>query len=312
MGTRKFAFFLIIMITLLIPLTGEAENKPFTDIAIEKSFEKIMLSNKDIMLEQGAHVLLDDNDRTALIGIGLVIMDVSGDHDISILTRKGEILARKAILELGGDIEISVKKGSTFSENKTTLSLFYQVTETQVKGHVKSMPIIGTWWSKDRDKFFVALGEINNKKNEVIKQNMNINKSVLPGIEGKEPYVTLLKLNPDFCKTGGVRGFILEDNTKIIMALSTSKIKSSSVTARRIAKLKATRLLLEQKKGIKVSSVERIVDKEALVLSNNGSRHMILSEFMSVQKEHVSGFINTLPVVASWNDSGTVFIVIGK
>jgi len=296
----------------MVPLTGEAENKSLTDIAIEKSFEKILLNNIDIMMEQGAHVLSDDNDRTALIGIGMVVPTESDNYDISLLTRKGEILARKAILELGGGTEISVKKGSAHSENKTNLSLFYQVTEIQVKGHVKSIPIIGTWWSTDRSKFFVALGEFNIKKEAAVKQNLNINQSVLPGIEGKEPYITLLKLNPDFCKNGGVRGFVLEDKTKIIMAIASSKIKSSPVKARRIAKLKATRLLLEQKEGIKISSVERLVDKEALVLSDNGSQYMILSDFMSVQKEYVAGFIKTLPVVATWNDAGIIFVSIGN
>jgi len=104
MDIRKFGFFLIIVITLMVPLTGEAENKSLTDIAIEKSFEKILLNNIDIMMEQGAHVLSDDNDRTALIGIGMVVPTESDNYDISLLTRKGEILARKAILELGGKV----------------------------------------------------------------------------------------------------------------------------------------------------------------------------------------------------------------
>ena len=58
--------------------------------------------------------------------------------------------------------------------------------------------------------------------------------------------------------------------------------------------------------------MERLVDKEALVLSDNESQYMILSEFMSVQKEHVAGFINALPIVASWNDAGIVFVAIGR
>ena len=33
---------------------------------------------------------------------------------------------------------------------------------------------------------------------------------------------------------------------------------------------------------------------------------------MSVQKEEVSGFIKTLPIVASWNYSGTVFVAFGN
>ena len=39
---------------------------------------------------------------------------------------------------------------------------------------------------------------------------------------------------------------------------------------------------------------------------------MILSEFMPVQKEHVTGFIKKLPVVAAWHDSGSVFVAIGN
>ncbi|MBT4290760.1 MAG: hypothetical protein HOJ48_13530 [Desulfobacula sp.] len=311
-GSRRVSFFLIIAATFLFPLMGYAENTQVTDIAIEKSFEKILLQNKDIMLEQGAWVLPDDNNKTALIGIGVVVTNGSDDHDISILKRKGEIRARKMILELGGGIEIFVKKGSIHSGEKTSLSSFYQVTETQAEGHVKAIPRIGTWWSKDRNKFFVALGEFNTQKDETVKQVYNTNPSFLPGMEGREPYISLLKLNSDFCKNGGVRGFLLKDHTKIIMAVASSKITSSPVTARKIARLKALRFLLEQKEGTQVLSVERLVDKEALVLSDNGSQYMILSEFMSVHKEHVSGFINALPIVASWNDSGYFFIAVGS
>jgi len=312
MDTRKFSLFLIIVIIFLIPFISIADSNQFTDIAIDKSFKQILLCNSDIMLEHGAWALSDDNDRTALVGIGMVITEGLSVDDSSVLIRKGEILARKAILELGGDVGIFVKKGSAFSENKTTLSLFYQVTETQVKGHVKSMPIIGTWWSKDRNKFFVALGEFSIQKNETVNQDYNDNLSSIPGIEGREPYISLLKLNPIFCKNGGVRGFVLENNTKIIMAIASSKMTSSPVKAKKIARLKAIRLLLELKKGIKISSVERIAVKEVLVLSTTGSPYMILSEFISVQKEYVSGFIKTLPVVASWNDCGTVFVTIGN
>ena len=39
---------------------------------------------------------------------------------------------------------------------------------------------------------------------------------------------------------------------------------------------------------------------------------MIILDFMSIQKEQVVGFINALPIVASWNDAGIVFVAIGN
>ena len=40
--------------------------------------------------------------------------------------------------------------------------------------------------------------------------------------------------------------------------------------------------------------------------------NMIILDFMSIQKEQVVGFINALPIVASWNDAGIVFVAIGN
>ncbi len=248
-----------------------------------------------------------------MIGIGQINLDPQTKIDEPKVKRIAEMKARKEILELAGEVEISVEKGSDkYSDKKMSLTSYWQTTQINVEGHIKLMPIIGTWWSKNRNKLYVALGDFQIKNDDAINLGHDSNQSVFADIKGEEPYISLLKLNPDFSKNGGVRGVMLDDNTRIIMSVASSKITSSSVKARKSARLKAIRFLLAQKEGIKVLSMERLEDKETLVLSTNGSRYELLSEFLSIQKEHISGFINALPVVATWNESGVVKVAIGS
>ena len=49
-------------------------------------------------------------------------------------------------------------------------------------------------------------------------------------------------------------------------------------------------------------SAEYLTDGEHLQLSESGEQYSSVSEFLSVQQEHVSGRLNALPVVAEWED----------
>ena len=83
------------------------------------------------------------------------------------------------------------------------------------------------------------------------------------------------------------------------MAVSSASLSSSIVNSRKIARLRALRMLLEERNGIAFSSTETIADSEQMILTEEGQRTIVLSEFLSVQEEAVSGAIQALPIVAA-------------
>ena len=266
------------------------------------------------MQEGGARLIEKENGNQALIGIGKVFPEGPEGRATPDDRRKGEMLARAAIVELTGDVEISSARGSG---EKGSLSAFFQVTTTRVQAEIQQLPVIGTWWSADRQTFFVAVGKIitSTDSSPVQLVDDNVSKHAeLPEIEGEEPFVSLLRASPVLMHNGGVRGFVLPDGRKVVMSVASAPINGNLAKAHRIARLKAVRNLLGQQNGIQVSSVEYLADHEQLSVAETGGRYVLLSEFFSVQTEHVAGKIQAMPVVAEWNlrDSKMINYVIGK
>ena len=266
-----------------------------------------------------------EDGRIALIGIGKVFPEDFKAELMPEIRRKGEIRARTAILELGEDIEISTSRGLEEkslgvrrSPKTISLSSFFQTTETHIQGLIQQMPIIGTWWSKNYSTFFVAVGKIANVKSErgmLLKLAGSENAlAKVTILEGEEPFLSLLNASPILCQNGGVRGFILEDDFKVLIAVNSATIKSSLTKARKIARLKAIRSLLGHRNGIQISSLESLANQEHLVISGTKEQHVMLSRFLSIQEEQVSGEIKAMPFVAVWKDeSGLIlYVALGK
>jgi len=321
-----FSRLVLLIILLAVPVAGlTQETEPFTKIEIETPFHDILKCDPEFIKEGGARVIESEDGRMALIGIGKVFPERFTPELMPEIRRKGEIRARTAILELGEDIEISTSRGLEekslgvrHSAKRISLSSFFQTTEIRIQGLIQQMPIIGTWWSKNRSTFFVAVGKIANVEGEgSILLKVPVSENALGKmkiLEGEEPFLSLLNASPILCQNGGVRGFLLEGNRKILLSVYSASIKSSLIKARKIARLKAVRSLLGQKQGIEVSSVEFLVDQEHLVVSDGKEQRISLSQFLSIQEERVSGVIHALPVVAAWQDaSGRILYVgIGK
>ena len=74
------------------------------------------------------------------------------------------------------------------------------------------------------------------------------------------------------------------------------------------------RSVLGHTEGIELSSVEYLADGEVLAIKESGVEYEMLSKFISVEEEKVSGIIKALPVVATWEDTraGLYYVAIGK
>ena len=301
-------------------------NDAFVKVNIDPLFRDILISATEFMNEGGAQLIVSEDGRIALIGIGKVFPEKKRPELMPEIRRKGEIRARAAVLDLGEDVEIATSRGITEGavsgrrvENRMSLSSFFQTTETHVKGMIQQMPIIGTWWSIDHGTFYVAIGKTLNAENsperlQILPQSENALEKIQV-LEGKEPFLSLLKASPLLRQSGGVRGYILGNNKKVLIAVGSAKIDVSSIAkARKIARLKAIRSLIGHKEGISAFSVEFLEDQEHLMISGGKEKRVSLSQFLSIQREQVSGAIKALPVVAVWeNPDGQILsVAIGK
>lgn len=173
------------------------------------------------------------------------------------------------------------------------------------------------WWAKDKEVFYVAVGKMVRGNGQAIVQ---YEKKISPAevdlhnLEGDEPFISLIKLSILLQQSGGVKAFHLNDNKKVLIAVSSTPIKDSLAAANNIARLKAIRTLLGKNEGITMSSAEYLNDIEHIQITNDDEQHIALSDFLAVQKEHLSGEIKALPIIARWQDSNgqSLYIAIGK
>jgi len=309
-GGPAFYIPLTFLICVILSLTylpcSARDQRNFTKINIDPAFKDLLYSAPDLMHEGGAR-LLQDGHKTALIGIGKVVLEDLRPGTMQKARRIGEIRARTAVLELGGGVEISTSRGM---KETASLSSIFQVTESRVKGEIQQLPAIGSWFCKGNHTFYVAVGKIVHKP-QAPTGNFCTD---IHFMEAHEPFTSLLRRSPVLCTNGGVRGFVLKNKTKALISVGSALIKTSLPKAIKIARLKAIRSLLAHQNGIYLVSVESLVDQESLELHRDNQTRVSLSAFLSVTEEQVSGTVKALPVVATWKDAegSVVFVAIGS
>lgn len=313
-------FFYAIAAILMLPVFSMAASEEFVEVAVHESFREFLLNDPDLMGTEEAFLVTDEAGRTALIGIGKVVVEEFRPEKMPQIRRKGEMRARKTILDLTGDVEVRTARGSKEqavsgpSHPKMSLSTFFQATEKRVAAKIQRIPVIGTWWSPRKTVFYLAVGKIMGdepKETGIHLSDPGKDLADFQLIDGEEPFISILKACPELRKNGGVRGFVIDGKRKVILSVASATIKGSPVKARKIARLKAIRTLIEKKEGVRISSLESLVDIEQLALSEMEENVIQLSKFFAVQEERVKGKIQSMPVVASWTDEGNRVLYLG-
>ena len=297
----------------LYPFIVRAETlDQFREIHIEPSFKPLLLSHTDFMELGGAEIFVSETGEQILIGIASFAPSDEQMKNHSELVRIGEIKARALVVELIDGVQVSNQRGlesvETTDDKNQTISLesFFQSSKTETKSKIQQLPVIGTWWAKDRNIFYVAVGTTKSKS--PIKKEIDaaapaaLKDKNFPEIKGDPFFITLLQTSPILIKNGGVRCFEISDGRKAIVSVASAKINDSRVDAKKIARLKAIRTLIGQKNGVEVSSIETLTDQEVLQISDKVTKRILISEFFSMQEEQISGFIHALPVVVEWED----------
>lgn len=326
----KNHLFMLLIVLFLIAFayfsnpTYAQDNGTFREVIIESPFYEVLNAHRDFMDQGGAQIFEFENDEWFLIGIAKFSPSDEQLNNIPEITRIGEIQAKARVLEFIDGVEVSNERGTETidafeneSNKMISLEAFFQSTKTEAKGQIQQLPVIGTWWAKERNIFYVAVGT-NKTKPTVLDEKKVSDPSGLvddkfPVIKGDPFFITLLRAAPVLRKNGGVRCFDFVAGRKVIVSVASTQIKDSRVKAKKIARMKAIRSLLGQQNGVEVSSIEYLTDTELLQLKEGEPKRVLLSNFFSIQKEQVSGFVQALPVVVEWEDENeNLYIAVGK
>ena len=298
----------------------------FSDAAIGSPFRQILEADADLSENGGVRLVKIREGELALIGVSSFVPDDKQREDRRQLVRIGAIKARAKILRFSHGVEVSTLKGSaeltaagTKASGPVSLTTFFQATKETVSARVEQLPVIGSWWGKDRHTFCVAIGKV--KKRAIIDMAEAVRNAGLPAepgagtkIDGRPLFVSLLHACPALRKNGGARVFSTDCDKKVVLSVASAKLEGSRAQAEKVARIRAVRQLLANSSGIRLSSVVYLADREGLRISDNETQYVMLSDFLSIQEETVSGYVTALPVVARWEapSEDALNICIGK
>jgi hypothetical protein len=320
--------FLFLFCCLLPSYAAAAENPALQAAAIQEPFKEILFSTPDLAAEGGVRLIRIHPDRLALISVATVVPAAGQRADLQALTRIGAIKARTAILKFSHGVTVSTYRGSSEKAKMVgtphasmDLSVFFQATKEEVHGRIEQLPIVGSWMDES-GIYHVAVGKVmdKGKPGNAFTSRKSAGKPDLPprkkpeGITGKPLFAALLHAAPVLRENGGVRIFDINGQQKAILSVASARIGASPAKAERVARIKAMQKLLAHEEGIELSSVEYLKDYESLHIQDTQTTHVMLSEFLSIQKESVAGLVRSLPVAARWTGSGgeLLYVCIGR
>jgi hypothetical protein len=168
------------LIVMMLAVVGDDPKlaQRFSDLEIDDAFRPYLTSNVLIMELTGAKVIRLPKGKTVIISVASTpLKDGSAKDRLRaervcrtkafaniVAEQKGVQVAHMEKLEEKTQIVIDEK-----GEKATSVSELLQVTQTEVKGIAKDMPVIGHWKSKDGEVFYMALGVVVGKDGEVVR-----------------------------------------------------------------------------------------------------------------------------------------------
>ena len=166
----------LLLVSLLLGAEPSAADR-FSDVRIEKPFDRYLLANPLLMESAGAKVVKLPKKRSLVVAVAsTVLKDDSPDERLRAeRVCKNKALAYVVQEETGVQVfhteeskDKSVVVNVDGKEHGTSVSESLEVTKTKVEGIAKGLSVVGKWKSKEGDVFYLAIGGIVNEKGEVV------------------------------------------------------------------------------------------------------------------------------------------------
>ena len=166
---KKFLFYGILVIFTLMALPLSAAVSDFSDVEIDDEFLPFLTAKKRFMTSSGVKEFTVPGKKDRII-VCVVSVASKGNsaRAIANMTKVCRIKAQVELLKTQGvemsaftqvaDKVVSIDDGK--QKKVKSISTYLSVAEEKVNGIVRAMPVIGTWYSKDKTEFYLAVGTI--------------------------------------------------------------------------------------------------------------------------------------------------------
>ena len=147
-----------------------ASDTEFVDIKVDSPFKEYLLK-KPVLMEFAGAILIRSKDGQKYI-LGVASTDLRG-KTLDIATRILRVKADRSVLELTNGVKMVVEETIN---TKTTLTLidgkesgsvieeYKSVITSEVRGKIRSLPVVGSWYSADKERYFLAVGIVVEKE----------------------------------------------------------------------------------------------------------------------------------------------------
>jgi hypothetical protein len=155
-----------------------ADNKKFSEIEIEQSFAKYLLSNPLLMEVTGTKIIRLPNKNQVILAVASTILKDGSPKDrlraekVCKIKALASVVAEKEGIRVFHVEQVKEKTVVVFDGDKESgksVSELLQVTKTTVEGITKDMPVVGRWKSKKGDVFYLAIGITVDKKGNPVR-----------------------------------------------------------------------------------------------------------------------------------------------
>lgn len=166
---KKKIFFIAAAIVFATVMPLSAAVSDFSDVEIDDEFLPFLTAKKRFMTSSGVKEFTVPGKKDRII-VCIVSVASKGNsaRAIANMTKVCRIKAQVELLktqgvEMSAFTQVADKVVSTDDgkqQKVKSLSTYLNVVEERVDGVIKAMPVIGTWFSKDKTEFYLATGII--------------------------------------------------------------------------------------------------------------------------------------------------------
>lgn len=165
----------------------------------------------------------------------------------------------------------------------------------------------------ERDELRPEMKAIHDGLIERLRQMANMR--AVSSMIAEEPFSSVLKADPILLQYGGARIVRLpRTNQTMILSVASTAVKDNTAADRvrmqKVCRSKALAELLSQQKGLQVKYALRTEDMTVVVFEDGKEETASLERTLEITSAQVEGFVQALPVVASWySASGDMFFL---
>lgn len=141
-----------------------ASGPKFIEVKIDAPYKTFLLSEPALMEFSGAKLIKAKDGKRYILGTATTSM---AGKTLDIATRILRVKADRSVLELTNGVQIAVEE---ILDTKTIVTLvdgkesaamieeYKSLITSQVRGKVRSLPVVGSWYSSDKKRFYLAVG----------------------------------------------------------------------------------------------------------------------------------------------------------